>query len=207
MSPRLDLPIALAAWLLGFAWIGLTGSWTLLVLLAVLAAGRLVAGDPATRRLLRLDGRAAGLGLAGGGAMVAATYAGHGLLAGAFPPFAGATRGLYALLNAEGYRPPALAALILLVATCEEVIWRGRALEPAGGSGARLSGPALARAAAAAALYGAATLASGSLLLGALALACGLAWGLLRTAGRSLWPAILAHATWDLAVLVVWPLT
>ena len=205
MSPRLDLPIAVAAWLLGFAWVGTTGSWTPLAVLAVLAAGRLLLRDPITRRLLRLDARAVALGLAGGGAMIAATSLGHRLLAGAFPTFAGATRGLYALLNAEGYRWPALAVLILLVATCEEIIWRGRALEPAGG-GARLDGRALAQVAAVAALYGAATLASGSLLLAAVALACGLAWGLLRAAGGSLWPAILAHATWDLAVLIVWPL-
>jgi membrane protease YdiL (CAAX protease family) len=24
--------------------------------------------------------------------------------------------------------------------------------------------------------------------------------------GRSLWPAVLTHAAWDLAVLVAWPL-
>jgi len=55
-------------------------------------------------------------------------------------------------------------------------------------------------------LYGAASLASGSLLLGVLAAGCGFTWGLLRVVSRSLWPAVLTHAAWDLAVLVVWPL-
>ena len=55
-------------------------------------------------------------------------------------------------------------------------------------------------------LYGACHLTSGSLLLALVAGACGVAWGLLRVAGRSLWPAVLAHAAWDLAILVAWPL-
>jgi hypothetical protein len=42
--------------------------------------------------------------------------------------------------------------------------------------------------------------------VGACAAGCGCTWGLLRAAGRSLWPAVLTHAAWDLAVLVLWPL-
>jgi hypothetical protein len=74
MSPRLDLPIAIVCWLLGFAWVGFAGSWTLLVVLASLAAARLVLGDPITRRLLRPSVGALALGAAGGVAMVGATY-------------------------------------------------------------------------------------------------------------------------------------
>jgi membrane protease YdiL (CAAX protease family) len=209
MSPRLDLPVAVAGWLLGFAWVGRTGDWTPLAVLAALAAARLVLGDPETRRLLRPDARGLAMGAAGAAVLAGATYGLYRPLGAVFPGLPGATRGLYGVLNAAGYAPPALGALVLLVSACEEVVWRGRALAGAaprpGGLGA-LDGRAVARVAGVALLYGAATLASGSLVLGALAAGCGFAWGLLRVAGRSLWPAILAHAAWDLAVLVGWPL-
>jgi membrane protease YdiL (CAAX protease family) len=206
MSPRLDLPVAVAAWLVGFACVGFTGSWTPLAILAVLAAGRLLLGDPATRRLLVPGAGALLLGAAGAAAMIGATYGLYRPLSAAFPSLPGATRDLYRVLNASGYRPLELGALVLLVSACEEVIWRGRALGVPPSGSRRLGGRAVARVAAAALLYGGASLASGSMLLAALAAACGFAWGLLRVAGRSLWPAIVAHVAWDLAVLVAWPL-
>jgi membrane protease YdiL (CAAX protease family) len=207
MSPRLDLPIAIACWLLGFAWVRLEGNWTPLAILAVLAAGRLL-GDPGTRRLLRPGVRPLALGAVGGVAMAGATYGFHRALVPLFPALPGATRGLYGLLNAAGYPPLALGALVVLLSFCEELAWRGRPLADQADrdSPAPIRGRSVARVVAVALLYGASTLASGSLLLAAVAAACGLAWGLLRVAGRSLWPAVLAHAIWDLAVLVVWPL-
>jgi len=208
MSPRLDLPVAAAAWLLGFAWVRRAGDWTPLAVLAALAAARLVLGDPETRRLLRLRAGDLTLGAVGAAAMVGATYGLYRVLVPVFPALPGATRGLYGVLNAAGYGPPALAALVALVSFCEEVVWRGRPLSGAvqAAGARRLDGGAVARVAAVALLYGAASLASGSLLLGALATGCGFTWGLLRVAGRSLWPAILTHAAWDLAILVAWPL-
>jgi membrane protease YdiL (CAAX protease family) len=208
MSPRLDLPIAVACWLLGFAWVRLAGSWTPLAVLAALAAGRLALGDPGTRRLLRPSAGSLVLGAVGSVAMIGATYGLYRALVPLFPALPGATRGLYGLLNAGGYRPPALGALVVLLSLCEELVWRGRPLsdavaEPGAGL---VRGGGVARVAAVALLYGAASLASGSLLLAALATCCGFGWGLLRVAGRSLWPAVLTHAAWDLAVLVVWPL-
>ena len=208
MSPRLDLPIAVACWLLGFAWVGFAGSWTPLAVLASLAAARLVLGDPGTRRLLRPRAGTLALGAAGGVAMVGATYGLYRAFVSLFPALPGATRGLYGVLNSGGYRPLALGALVVVVSFCEEVVWRGRPLADvaAGTDRFRLHPRALAHVAAVALLYGAASLASGSLLLGALAAGCGFVWGLLRVAGRSLWPAVLTHAAWDLAVLVAWPL-
>jgi len=206
MSPRLDLPIAASAWLTGFLWVRLTGSWTLLAVLAALGAARLVLGDPETRRLLGPPAGGLRLGAAGAAALIGATYGLYQLLAAAFPALPGATRALYGVLNAAGYRPAALGALVLLVSACEEVVWRGRPLSGAAAGRRRLDGTAVARVAAVALLYGAASLTSGSLLLAALSVGCGFTWGLLRVAGRSLWPAILAHAAWTLAVLVARPL-
>jgi len=206
MSPRLDLPIAVAAWLLGFAWIRLRGSWAPLALLAAVAAARLLVGDPESRRLVRPSVAGLALGLAGGALLVGATYGLYHPLAAVFPGLPAATPGLYGLLNAGGYSPFGLGATVLVMSACEEVAWRGRTLSEAADGTRRLDGTALARVAAVALLYGAASLTSGSLLLFALSAGCGLAWGLLRVVGRSLWPAIVAHAAWDLAVLIAWPL-
>jgi membrane protease YdiL (CAAX protease family) len=204
MSPRLDLPLAVAAWLLGFLWIGQRGSWTLLVVLALLVAARLVLGDPETRRLLRPTGGGLLFGLAGAALLVGATYGLYGPLGHLLPGLPASTRGLYGLLNSGGYQPAGLALLVLVMSFAEEVAWRGRSLT--GAAAGRLGAGAMLRVVGVGLLYGAASLTSGSPVLFALAAGCGIAWGLLRVAGRSLWPAIVAHAIWDLAVLVGWPL-
>ena len=204
MSPRLDLPLAVSAWLLGFLWIGLRGSWALLVVLALLVAARLVVGDAETRRLLRPTGGGLLLGLAGAALLVGATYGLYGPLGRLFPGLPGSTRGLYGLLNSAGYPPAGLALLVLVMSFAEEVAWRGRPLS--GAAAGRLGAGAVLRVVAVGLLYGAASFTSGSAVLFALAAGCGFTWGLLRVAGRSLWPAIVAHAIWDLAVLVGWPL-
>jgi len=206
MSPRLDLPIAVAAWLLGFLWVGLRGDWTPLAVFAVLAAARLVAGDPATRRLLRPTPAGLALGVAGALGLIAATYGLYRPLTAVLPGLPGATRDLYALLNAAGYSPATLGASVLVMSVCEEVTWRGRTLSAAASGRGRVDGPATWRVARVALLYGASSLTSGSVVLFALSTGCGLAWGLLRVGGGSLWPAVVAHAAWDLAVLVWWPI-
>jgi membrane protease YdiL (CAAX protease family) len=207
MSPRLDLPLAVAAWLLGFLWIGQRGSWTLLVVLALLVAARLAAGDPETRRLLRPSRGGLALGLGGAALLVGATYGLFGPLGRLLPGLPGSTRGLYGLLNSAGYPPAGLALLVLVMSFAEEVAWRGRPLSGASAGTGRPGAGALLRVLLVGLLYGAASLTAGSPVLFALSAGCGIAWGLLRVLGRSLWPAIVAHALWDLAVLVGWPLS
>jgi len=92
------------------------------------------------------------------------------------------------------------------MSVCEEVTWHGRTLSAAASGRGRVDGPATWRVARVALLYGASSLTSGSVVLFALSTGCGLAWGLLRVGGGSLWPAVVAHAAWDLAVLVWWPI-
>jgi membrane protease YdiL (CAAX protease family) len=208
MSRRLDLPAAALAWLGGFAWVHWKGSWGPLAVLAMLGAARLLLADPGTRRLLVPRRSTLALAAASAVAMVATTYALYGPLARVFPALSVATKGLYGVLHAGGYGRTSLAALVVIISACEEIVWRGRPLEEA----ELLSGTHPLTLAATwkvllvALLYGACHLTSGSFLLALLAAACGLAWGLLRLAGRSLWPSILAHAAWDLAILVAWPL-
>jgi len=198
MSPRLDLPLAVAVWLSGFGLLAWTGSWLPLAGLAALAAGRLVFLDAGTRGLLLPTGLSIALGLGGAAVMVAATYLLFPLVVRVVPELRPATAELYRLLDQHWPRP-ALAGLLLLVSASEEILWRGRALS---------SGPKWewARILGCTALYSAAHAASGSMLLVALALVCGLFWAALRLWGRSLIAPILAHAAWDLLVMGWLPL-
>ena len=208
MSRRLDLPAAALAWLGGFAWVHWKGSWGPLAVLAVLGAARLLLVHPGTRRLFVPRRSTLALAAASTVAMVGATYALYGGLARVFPALPVATTELYGVLHAGGYGRISLAALVVIISACEEIVWRGRPLEEAElRSGTQpLTLAATEQVLWVALLYGACHLTSGSVLLALLAAACGLAWGLLRVAGRSLWPPILAHAAWDLAILVAWPL-
>lgn len=204
MSRRLDLPIAAIAWLAGFAWLGWRGSWGPTGVLAAICAARLLVADPATRRLLVPTSRAIALAALAAVAMIAATYAAYAVAARVFAGLLPATGTLYVVLHAGGYGRAALAAIIVAIAACEEIVWRGRLLGPDARPASRGAGAP--RVVAVAILYGACHLTSGSLLLAFVAAACGACWGFLRVAGRSLWTSIVVHVGWDLAVLVLWPL-
>jgi membrane protease YdiL (CAAX protease family) len=58
----------------------------------------------------------------------------------------------------------------------------------------------------AAATYALAHAAIGSLLLVVVALLCGIVWGALRAASKSLLPPLIAHLVWDVLVLLWLPL-
>jgi membrane protease YdiL (CAAX protease family) len=201
-SPRLDLPVAIGVWLLGLGWVARTGNWTPLAVAAIAAAGRLVAHDPTTRQLLVPTRAAVAAGVLGAAAMIAATYALFEPVSRAFPGVAAETRALRQVLEARGYGPVALAAVLPAVAASEEILWRGRLLSAAEGAPRLVQ---LGRALAYTAVYAAAHAASGSPLLPMVALVCGCGWALLRVAAGSLWPAVIAHVAWDVAVLVLWP--
>jgi membrane protease YdiL (CAAX protease family) len=207
MSSRLDLPIALVVWLTGFAWVARTGSWTVLAVLQVLAAARLVTGDPMTRRLLRPSRLTTAIGLAAGLLSIVLTYALYGPLSQLFPELPRALRRLYGIMNSLGYEPWALASIILVVIAAEEIVWRGRMLERGADGSSRPLAWKVAQSLLFGAIYAAAHSTSGSGLLVFVAFAFGAAWALLRVLTGSLWTPLVAHALWDMAVLVVWPLS
>jgi membrane protease YdiL (CAAX protease family) len=126
------------------------------------------------------------------------------------PTVAGATRQLLTLLNVAGFSPAARALLIVLIASCEEVLFRGL-LPTSGAAGSGLphwpSRRELAQIVVFAAVYAFTTLPLGSALLLLCAFACGSLWGLMRVATGSLVVPLLAHVLWDLGVLLIWPLT
>lgn len=190
------LPLACAAWCAGFLWVGRGGSWLPLAAMALVAAGRLLVTDPATRALLVPTGRLLLVGLAGGALQVTATLLVYGPAAARVPGLREATRHLYAVLGGTGLGPLAAAALVALVVLAEELVWRGALL--GGATGARLL--------VLSALYAACHAPSGSPLLVAVAFGCGIYWGAIRLATGSAFAATVAHLLWDAALLGLWPL-
>jgi membrane protease YdiL (CAAX protease family) len=207
MSPRLDLPVAIAVWVAGFAWLMRSGSWTPLAVGVVAAAARLVAADATTRRLLAPGLAPLGVGAAAGLAMIAVTYLAFPPLASASAAAVGGARDLYAALGAAQHQPATLVAVLGVVAASEEIVWRGRILaRPSSATGSTVRLRDVARVLAHAVVYGGAHGASGSALLCLVAFLCGIAWGFVRVASGSLWPSVVAHVAWSSAVLVLWPL-
>ncbi len=205
MSRRLDVPLALGAWLIGFAWVARTGSWMPLAVLQVAVATRLVVGDPGTRRLFAPRAMAFAVGVSAALLTVVATYALFGPISQTAPEFSTGTRHLYGILRSEGYAPLPLLIVIMIVVVAEEIVWRGRLLGTDPDVAARPIPWQVAQALLYAAVYGFAHATSGSILLSFIAFGFGTVWGLLRIATGSLWAPIIAHALWDVAVLVLWP--
>ncbi len=204
MSRRLDVPLALGAWLIGFAWVAHTRSWMPLAVLQVSVATRLVVGDPATRALFKPRSMAFALGISAALLTVVATYSLFGPISEAVPAFGAAIRRLYAVLRSEGYAPLPLTIVILTIVAAEEIVWRGRML----GGDETSSRPVpwqVAQALLYAAVYGFSHSSSGSILLVFIAFGFGAIWALLRLASGSLWAPLVAHALWDMAVLILWP--
>jgi len=90
--------------------------------------------------------------------------------------------------------------LLPLAVISEEVVWRGLVQDRL----ERRLGP-LPGALITAVIYGTAHLPAGG-WLAALALTCGLYWGLLRAYTGSLLVPLIAHLAWDFSVMVLFPL-
>jgi len=209
-NPRLTL-IALAAWVLCFAILARWGTWLPFAFAgAILTVLMLRTGAVATRSL-RPSVRRVAAGVLGGALMVLLTHAAYAAVSVLVPSVLPATRELFWLLNVEGFSAAERATLIVVIASCEEVLFRGPLL----GSVLvdedlakwRFKQPKLLRIFAFAAAYALVTLPLASPLLMLCAFVCGSIWGALGVAAGSLTVPILVHALWDLGVLIVWPLT
>jgi membrane protease YdiL (CAAX protease family) len=89
----------------------------------------------------------------------------------------------------------------LWIGPAEEIFWRGlvqQRLETRLGRWGALATASI--------LYAAVHAWSMNLMLVAAALLCGLAWGFLFARTRNLWPCIISHAIWDVAIFVAFPL-
>jgi len=191
------LGLGVAGWLAGFAMLHRLGTWAPFALIGPALAALALGSDAEARALLRPSVRTVGVGLAAGLVMVALTHVAFAVVATLLPEVRAATVRLFDLLNVGGFSPAARAGLVVVIASCEEVIFRGALLGPPGAP-RRVLGLA--------AIYALAMATLGSGLLLVCAFVCALLWGALRVATRSLVAPILAHVVWDLGVLVVWPI-
>lgn len=191
-------------WLLSFGALARFGTW----LPFALAGAALTAVALLTRivpaRLLVPSFATVGAGLGVGLVMVVLTHLAYAGVAPLVPGARAAAAALVNLLNVGGFPPVARAALVVVIATCEEVLFRGPLpLETT--ARRRSRGSLAAQVVASSAIYAAACVTLGSPLLLLVAFLCGLAWAALRVASRSLVAPIVAHVVWDLGVLVAWP--
>lgn len=204
------MAVALAAWLTCFGLLALFGTWTPFAFVGVLLVVVALQSSAVSVSQLRPSRQSLLLGLGAGVGMVLATQLAYAWLSAAVPAVRSNTLGLLFLLNVVGLSPVARAALIVVIASCEEVLFRGllpgstrdaqRALRvPLAGE---FRGLVLWSA-----VYALTTVPLRSPLLILCAFVCGTLWAALRVATGSILVPILAHVLWDLGVLLIWPLT
>lgn len=202
--------VSTVCWLVGFLWLARTADWKFFAVAGPALMLVALATDEAARKLLRPSKRSVIFGLLGGVLMLAATQAGFLIVSRIVPSVVVRTEELYELLNVAGFSAPSRATLVLLVATSEEVIFRGSVAgavgEPPGEVVSWCSRAQLVRILVLALVYGLTTVMLGNELLILCAFLCGIIWGAVRIATRSLVAPILVHLIWDLGVLIIWPL-
>ncbi len=204
-DPRVRRDEALAGasvlvWLVAVAAARPIGMWLAVGSAAlVLGAAAFAIEGPAMRAVARPSGPLVLLGAGVGVAMACATHLLYPTIARFAPFVAHDTAALYAAFRGPSPATAALAVLPVIVG--EELVWRGvvhAALVRRFGRVVGLGACAL--------VYGLVLLPLGAPTLALVALACGLAWGLLREGSGSLVPPLVAHLVWNVVVLVAFPL-
>jgi membrane protease YdiL (CAAX protease family) len=99
--------------------------------------------------------------------------------------------------------PPALIATILVVwiGPAEEIFWRGYIQKSFADRWGSWKGYILASL-----IYALVHVWAFNFMLIMAALVAGLFWGLLFVRTGSLWPGIISHALWDVAIFILWPI-
>jgi membrane protease YdiL (CAAX protease family) len=201
--------IALVAWLLCFGVLHRFGTWLPFGIVGALLATLAIAIGALPSARLRPSPSLIGIGVLSGSLMVALTHAGYRLAAALLPGVPPATRTLFGLLDAVGLSTLTRSVLVVVIASCEEILFRAPLLVT-GPATTKRAGPIAAhelrRVCAYAALYAITTVPLGSPLLVLCALVCGIIWGILALLTGTLMVPILTHVIWDLGVLLVWPL-
>ena len=202
--------LAWLAWLVCFMVLARLGTWTPFAFVGLALAVASVSLNAVPRAAFRPTLRSAALGLGAGMTMVLLTHWAFAGVERLLPRVRPATQELLWLLNVVSFSPTARAGLIVVIAACEEVLFRG--LLPFAGADAasRAHVPSrreLVQLLGFTGLYALTTSPLGSPLLVLCALICGTAWGLMRLLTGSLLVPLLAHVVWDLGVLLLWPIT
>jgi membrane protease YdiL (CAAX protease family) len=150
-------------------------------------------------RLLRPSAGLIAVGAAAGGAMTAVSHVLYPIVARHVPSIAAEAATLYAAFRAPSRAVATIALAPVVIG--EELVWRGVVQAALVERVGRRGGVFLA-----AVTYALAQAALGSTLLLMVALLCGIAWGALRAASKSLLPPLVAHLVWDVLVLLWLPL-
>jgi uncharacterized protein len=203
-SSARTVPLAfasIAVWIVAAACSAWLGIW-LAIGGAAIALGTAVVllERPSSGSLLQPSPRLIFLGVAAGCAMAAVTYLLYPPLTRVLPFIATDTALLYSAFRAPSPRVAAIALGPIILG--EELVWRGAVQAAATQRLGARAGVALAAVA-----YALAHAPLGSPVLVAVAFACGITWGTLRTTTASLVPPLVAHLVWDVLVLLWLPLT
>ena len=195
------LPIAcVVIWMVAAAVARAVGIW-LAIGGAAIALGVAVCVVDRTRasQLLRPAVGLIVVGAAAGGAMTFVTHLLYPEIARHLPSIRADVATLYAAFRAPSLAVAAIALGPVVIG--EELVWRGAVQTALVGRFGRRAGVFLA-----AMTYALAHAAIGSALLVGVALLCGIVWGALRAASRSLLPPLIAHLVWDVLVFLWLPL-
>ncbi len=140
-------------------------------------------------------------GIGSGALLGGLTHLGAALLFRWFPAIEASVRALYAQASVDNGTDLLLLGLVGVVVIAEELIWRGAVYR-------RLArrAPGWGAIALASLAYTSSTLGLLNPMLVAAALMMGLAWTLLAARSGRLVAPLLSHLTWDLIVLVLYPL-
>lgn len=204
------LALATSAWAVSFAALARLGTWSPFALAgtALVVAALVFGAVPAAQ--LRPSLGTTGVGLGVGVLMVVLTHLGYAVVGMLVPEIRAATSRLFDLSNVGGFSPWARAGLIAVIATSEEVLFRGALpsshVAPGRHRLLRVARADVVQVLLFAGVYAIATVTLGSRLLVVCAFVCATVWGITRVASGTLVAPIIAHVLWDLGVLVVWPL-
>jgi len=197
--------LALAIGHLGWiALLALPSPWPLEVTLAPYAvafAALALFLTPGASKLLRPEPADVLWGLGSGVLLGALTHAGAALLFRWSPTIEASVRALYVQASVDNRADLLLLGLVALVVIAEELIWRGAVYH-------RLAErfPGWRAIALATLCYASSTFGLMNPTLVAAALMMGLAWTALAARSGRLVAPLLSHLTWDLLVLVLYPL-
>lgn len=201
--------LAVVVWFVSFAVLARLGTWTTFAVVGVAMAALLIGLRVVPIGLLKPTRANVGVGLTSGLMMVLLTHVAYYGLTLLAPVIGAATARLVGLLNVSGFSAGPRTLLIVLIASCEEILFRGalpnlstrRALPLR-----EFKRRDVRRVVSLAAVYALTTTPLGSPLLAICAVLCGSLWGVLGLVTGSLVTPMLAHVVWDLGVLIVWPL-
>ena len=195
----LTLPLALALWTLAFAWQPVN-FWVLMGLsTGTLGALSLLLGVRPFRGVPRLSDALLGVGSAV--LLYGVFWVGDKLSAAVLPFASDQVDGIYGLRDEASLVRIGLL-LALVIAPGEELYWRGLVQS----AFVRRWGP-VAGALAAVGAYAGVHLVAGNLMIVAAAAVAGAGWTALYAWRRRLWPVIISHVLWDLAIFVWFPIT